>query len=154
MKWDLCRLVFFEKKLEKLDKQMIVHHFVGMSMLATALSGWFVTVYALILLAMELSSIPLCIRRHVSKDSIAEKVNNWAIFIVFTVVRILLPSVLFYNWPADACSVYDRMGQAKFVAYFDFFACASLTVLNCIWYRILLKKAGCCTRKASMSLYE
>ena len=133
-------MCFFEEKLEKLDKQMIIHHCIGLNMMMTAFSGWFVTNYACLLMGMEVSSIPLLLRRYVEEGSFADKANKWALFFTYIIFRILLCAMMIVLWPTDACGVYDRMGTTKFVAFFDFFAHCCLFGLSLFWFYIMLKK--------------
>lgn len=122
---------------------MIVHHFFSILLLNTPWAGFSVPGYSIMLLGMEVSSIPMVIRRYVAKDSLAEKVNNVCFLLAFTVFRLMLAMILFYLWPGDSCGIVDRQGYFKFTRYFNFIACGALTVLNCIWYKIILQKAFC-----------
>lgn len=54
--------------------------------------------------------------------------------------RVILLLFMWYTWPKEFCSVHDRLGWGKYVGWYNWTAIAGVTVLNFMWYRILLKK--------------
>lgn len=141
--WDTCRLLFFEKKLQLLDKQMLVHHFLASVALYGPWIGWCMTGHGLIPLAMEISSIPLVLRRYIPEDyKKLTKCNQIIFFVCFTVFRIIMCMYLHTIWPGDLCRSYDKM-SVKWVGWFHWMAATLLTMMQFFWYSIIIKTVFC-----------